>query len=200
MRIFLVLLLHLVTSVAKLIGPVGTKALIAESLLLKHQLLIVNRTRHRAPNLTSWDRVLFGLCSLFMKPNRIRKAAAVLSSVTLLKFHEAMKGRKNRRLFSSGGKRKPGPKGPSQQLIEVIVEMKRRNPRFGCPKIAQQISKAFGIEIDKDVVRRVLAQYYRSSPENGGLSWLTFIGHMKDSLWSVDLFRCESINLRTHWV
>ncbi len=23
---------------------------------------------------------------------------------------------------------------------------------------------------------------------------------MKDSLWSVDLFRCESITLKTHWV
>lgn len=33
-----------------------------------------------------------------------------------------------------------------------------------------------------------------------GLSWLTFLGSMKDSLWSVDLFRCESIVLRTHWV
>ena len=117
-----------------------------------------------------------------MKPSLIRKAAAVLSSATLLKFHEAMKRGKYRRLFSSVGKRKPGPKGPSQQLIEVIVEMKRRNPRFGCPKIAQQISKAFDVEIDKDVVRRVLAKYYRSRPGNGGPSWLTFIGHMKDSL------------------
>ncbi len=27
----------------------------------------------------------------------------------------------------------------------------------------------------------------------GGPSWLTVIGHAKDSLWSVDLFRCESI-------
>jgi len=23
---------------------------------------------------------------------------------------------------------------------------------------------------------------------------------MKDSLWSIDLFRCESIHLRSHWV
>ncbi len=175
MRIFLVLLLHLVTTVAKLIRPGGAKALVAESLLLKHQLLIVNRTRQRASNLTSLDRVLFGLWSLFMKPNRIHKAAAVLSSATLLKFHKALKRRKYRRLFSSDGKRKPGPKGPSQQLIEMIVEMKRRNPRFGCPKIAQQISRAFGVEIDKDVVRRVLAKYYRSSPGNGSPSLLTFL-------------------------
>jgi len=33
-----------------------------------------------------------------------------------------------------------------------------------------------------------------------GPSWLTFIAHMKDSLWSIDLFRCESIVLHSHWV
>src|SRR2546421_3649414 len=29
---------------------------------------------------------------------------------------------------------------------------------------------------------------------------LTALGHAKDSLWSLDLFRCESAVLRTHWV
>jgi transposase InsO family protein len=29
---------------------------------------------------------------------------------------------------------------------------------------------------------------------------LTTIGHAKDSLWSIALFRCESILLRSHWV
>ncbi len=66
--------------------------------------------------------------------------------------------------------------------------------------IAQQLSKAFGIEIDKDVVMRVLAKYYRPRSGGRGPSWLTFIGHAKGSLWSVDLFRCESITLKTHWV
>jgi len=44
----------------------------------------------------------------------------------------------------------------------------------------------------------VLAQHYR--PDGSGPSWLTFIAQTKDSLWSLDLFRCESILLRTHWV
>lgn len=26
------------------------------------------------------------------------------------------------------------------------------------------------------------------------------LGHAKDALWSVDLFRCESIQLQTHWI
>ena len=31
-------------------------------------------------------------------------------------------------------------------------------------------------------------------------SWLTFMGHVKESLWSLDLFRCKSVVLRTYWV
>src|SRR5882724_10374663 len=78
--------------------------------------------------------------------------------------------------------------------------MKRRNPNWGCPRIAQQIALAFGVEIDKDIVRRLLSVHYRPDSDSGGPSWLTFLGHRKDSLWSCDLFRCESATLRTHWV
>ncbi|HEY6372024.1 MAG TPA: helix-turn-helix domain-containing protein, partial [Candidatus Sulfotelmatobacter sp.] len=85
-------------------------------------------------------------------------------------------------------------------MIDAIVEMKRRNPTWGCPRIAQQITLAFGVDIDKDVVRRILGKHYGLESGSGGPSWLTFLGQAKDSLWSTDLFRCESLSLRTHWV
>jgi len=59
---------------------------------------------------------------------------------------------------------------------------------------------AFGVAVDKDVVRRILSVHDRPESGSGGPSWLTFLDHMKDSLWSMDLFRCESASLRTHWV
>jgi len=102
-------------------------------------------------------------------------------------------------LFSAKLRRRPGPKGPNKELIAAVVEMKRRNPNWGCPRIAQQITLAFGVDIDKDVVRRILSVHYRPDSDSGP-SWLTFLGHVKDSLWSCDLFRCESATLRTHWV
>jgi putative transposase len=170
-------------------------------LLLKHQLVISNRSRQRAPNLTSIDRFVLALTTLCVNPRRIPKLGALIKPATLFKFHKALVDRKYRLLFSSSShRRKPGPKGPSAELIAVIVEMKQRNPRFGCVRIAQQIAHAFGIEIDKDVVGRVLAKHFRSEPGADGPSWLTFIGHLKDSLWSADLFRVESILLRSHWV
>jgi putative transposase len=59
---------------------------------------------------------------------------------------------------------------------------------------------AFGLPINKDVVRRILAARYQPKPDSAGPSWLTVLGHAKDSLWSLDLFRCESAVLHTHWV
>jgi hypothetical protein len=62
-------------------------------------------------------------------------------------------------LFSSTpSPSKPGPRGPDERLVRAIVELKSRNPRFGCPRIARIIAQTFGIDIDKNVVHRVLAR------------------------------------------
>ena len=89
-----------------------------------------------------------GLCTLFMNPSRIHKVAAALRAATLLAFHQALKERKYRREFSPQRRGKPGPRGPSKELIQAIVEMRRRNPRYGSPRIAQQLSKAFLITLE----------------------------------------------------
>ena len=167
MKVLLLMLAHLLTALARLLGPGGAKAIVADSLLMKKQLLIVNRSRRRAPNLTPVDRMLLGFCSLFLSPHHLRRAAVILRPSTLLKFHDLLKKRKYRLLNTSRRKGTPGPKGPSQELIDAIVELKRRNIPFGCPRIAQQINKAFGVNIDKDVVRRVLEKYYRTGPDSG---------------------------------
>jgi hypothetical protein len=78
----------------------------------------------------------------------------------LLGLHQAMCKQKYRMLFSPNHNRKPGPKGPSAELVHAIVEMKQRNPRWGCPRIAEQITLAFNLAIDKDVARRILAYHY----------------------------------------
>ena len=200
MRNLAVLVIHLIATLARLLGPGGVRSLVAESLLLKHQLLIVNRSRQRSPNLSAGDRILAGLLALLVHPTRLLRSAIALKPSTLLGLHKVLSKQKYRMLFSTNRRRKPGPKGPSVDLIHAVVEMKQRNPNCGCPRIAQQIALAFHIPINKDVVRRILAHHYRPGHDSDGPSWLTFLGHMKDSLWSMDLFQCESATLRTHWV
>src|SRR5215813_9908380 len=184
MRDLLILVVHIITTVFRLARPGGLRAVVAESVLTKHQMLILNRSRRRAPNLRMSDRLIAGLCSLWIKPSRLRKVAIAFKTSTLLSFHRALVQRKYRLLFSPKQRTKPGPKGPTADLIRGVVEMKQRNPTWGCPHIADQINLAFGTSINKDVVRRILGTHFRPEPGSGGPSWLSFIGHAKDSLWS----------------
>src|SRR5258708_13890485 len=199
MRLLFILVAHLLVTLARLIGPGGVRAVAAESLAVKHQLLIIKRAQRRSPKLTAWDRLILGFCTLVVSRRRLGKIAVTLKTSTLLRLHRALVKRKYRLLYSSRPSGRPGPKGPSRELIDAVVEMKRRNPYFGCRKIAEQISSAFRVELNKDVVRRILIRYYRPQ-SGGGPSWLALIGRARDRLWSVDLFRTESILLKSFWV
>jgi hypothetical protein len=79
----LILAVHLLATIAKLVRRGGGRAVVAESLLVKQQLLISSRARRRAPNLNSFDRFLLGLGSLFVPPSRIPKLAVILKPVEI---------------------------------------------------------------------------------------------------------------------
>ena len=71
MRDLVLLAIHLFVTIAKLLRPGGVRAVAAESLLLKQQLLVSNRSRQRAPNLSTLDRFVLGLIALFVSPRRL---------------------------------------------------------------------------------------------------------------------------------
>ena len=150
------------------------------------------------------DRLIVGLCSLWIKPQRLLRSAIAFKPSTLLNFYRALVQRKHTLLFSPTRRAKPGPKGPDQDLIRAVVDMKQRNPKWGCPRIARQIALAFGISINKDVVRRIPAAHYHPSADGGGPSWLTFIGRKRiyvdrsfEAPRSENLARSVHLTLRT---
>jgi putative transposase len=96
MKNLLLLLAHLLTTLARVIKPGGARAVVAENLLLKQQLLVLHRSRRRAPNLGTLERVRFGFWALLLSPHRIRRAAVVLRPSSLLRFHAALQEHKYR--------------------------------------------------------------------------------------------------------
>lgn len=146
------------------------RSLIAESLLIKHQLLTMSRSKRRAPPLRPSDPVISGLLVALIRPARLARAAIVLKPSTILSFHRVPVQRKYQLQFTPKRRGKLGPKGPFPELIAAICEMKCRNPTFGYQRIAQQLSLVLDTEVDKDVVRRVLERHYRPDPSNRGSS------------------------------
>src|SRR5258707_15775464 len=112
MRELFILIAHLLVTLAKLGTWGGLGAVAAESLAVKHQLLIMKRALRRAPKLTSWDRLVLGVCTLFASPKRLSKMAVILKASTLLYSHRALVNRKYHLLYSPSKRRRPGPKGP----------------------------------------------------------------------------------------
>ena len=90
--------------------------------------------------------------------------------------------RKYSKLYSNKSKRTPGRKPQDEKLIDLVIEMKELNPSFGYGRIAMQIYEAFGINISRFGVSLILRKNKGKWPTDGGPSWLTFIGHMTDSL------------------
>ncbi len=91
MRDLAILFIHLLATIAKMTRPGGARAVVAESLLLKHQLMVLNRGRTRAPSLRPMDRVLAGLCTLLIRPGRLFRITIVMFADFLITklWHDA---------------------------------------------------------------------------------------------------------------
>jgi hypothetical protein len=89
MRDLVILVVHVIAVVARLLGPGGIRSVIAESVLVKQQLLILNRARQRSPNLHASDRLVAGLCALLIHPARLVRSAIIVKPSTLLNLHKA---------------------------------------------------------------------------------------------------------------
>ena len=110
MRDILTLFLHAIVTLIRLGQPGGLRAVVAESVLMRHQVLILNRGRKRAPNLRSSDRIIVRLCILMMRPARVLRSAGALKTSTLLHFHKMLIPLKYRLLFSLKRVRRPAPR------------------------------------------------------------------------------------------
>ena len=87
-------ILRLLAGLITVLGSGGIRAVLAENLILKQQLLVMRRSRRRAPNLRTADRVLFGFCSQFLNPRRLIRTAIILKPATRLRFHRGFKDSK----------------------------------------------------------------------------------------------------------
>src|SRR5262245_56103669 len=78
MRDIFILFLYAIVTIIRLGKPGGLRCVVAEAVLMRHQLLILNRGRKRLPTSRSSDRIVAGLCTLLMRPIRVLRSAIVL--------------------------------------------------------------------------------------------------------------------------
>ena len=75
------LLFHLVAGFLRAIGQFDGRGLvkqaIAENLLLRHQLMFLNRSKKQEPQVSRWDRLYLGFMGAFLRPRRMIRIGLV---------------------------------------------------------------------------------------------------------------------------
>jgi hypothetical protein len=154
MRDVVMLFVQLIVTVVRLARPGGLRSVVAESVLVKHQLRILNRGRKRVPNLRAADRILAGLCTLFMRTERILRYAIVLKPSTLLHLHNVLMKRKYFDLVCSGIESSPPwQMYVSSNLQEALVGFNSRRLRgkFDLPRYdVEMIQRRSGFRLQDE--------------------------------------------------
>ena len=82
------LLIHFIITLIKLLRPGGVKVVMAETIAMKQQLIVLNRGKKRSPKFTSSDRILFGLLAFFINESRLKKVAVIVRLFATAPSHD----------------------------------------------------------------------------------------------------------------
>ena len=98
----------------------------AETIAVKQQLIVMNRSKRRAPRLTTFDRFFFGFTAFFSSEKRIKHFIIIIIPATILRFYKLLFKRLCNKLYSNKTKKKPRGTGPDQKLIDLVIEKRKR--------------------------------------------------------------------------
>ena len=160
--------------------------LIAANLLLRQQLVVLNRSVKR-PRFTSTDRSLFVV--LTSRFQSWKEALLIVKPETILRWH-----RTGFQLFWKRKSRATSyqPKIPLE-TITLIKEMATNNRLWGAERIRGELLKV-GIKVAKRTVQRYIRQTRPPRPHSQ--SWATFLRNHATDIWACDFLQVTDVFFR----
>lgn len=102
------LILNFISVWLRLLRPGDLRAVAAENIALRKQLITMSFHHKRAPKLTTIDSIIFGFLASMLSSKQLSRIAILIKPSALLKFHKALMQRKYQLLFSNKAPKKPG--------------------------------------------------------------------------------------------
>jgi len=166
------------------------EALVAENLLLRHQLAILTRPTRKRPRLRARDKLFWVVIRALCRD--WRRHLVVVRPESVIRWH-----RQAWRLFWRWRSRGPiGRPRLSAEVRELIATMAHDNPRWGSERIRGELLK-LGIVVSKRSIQR----YRRRGPASpSSQTWRTFLANHASHLWAADLLTVQTLTFRTLYV
>jgi len=167
--------------------PRSKPALVAENALLRHQLLILQRSVKR-PHCTPPDRALLVL--LASRIRLWRQALLIVQPETVLRWH-----RQGFRLFWRRKARPTAPPKPkvANETIVLIREMAAANRTWGAERIRGELLKLH-IRVAKTTIQRYMR--HARPPRRSGQTWATFLRNHAADIWACDFLPVTDLLFR----
>jgi transposase InsO family protein len=166
------------------------EALVAENLLLRHQLTVLTRPTRKRPRLRTRDKLFWVVvCAL---RGDWRRHLVVVRPESVIRWH-----RQAWRLFWRWRSRGPvGRPRLSAEVRNLIATMARDNPRWGSERIRGELLK-LGLVVSKRSIQR----YRRRGPAHpSSQTWRTFLANHAHHLWAADLLTVHTLTFKTLYV
>lgn len=164
----------------------------AEILVLRHQLAVLERKAGR-PKLRRLDRMLLAAFARLVP--RERWSCFIVSPQTILRWHRELVARKWTYKHKKMGRPPLDP-----ELVRLIIDMARKNARWGCMRIKgelQRLGHRLGVSTIRTILRRA---GIGPAPRRDGPSWGEFLRAQADGIIACDFFTVETVFLRTLYV
>jgi transposase InsO family protein len=164
--------------------------LVAENLLLRHQLAVLTRPTRKRPRLHARDKLFWVLarrcCTAW------RRHLVLVQPETVVRWHQ-----RGWRLLWWWRSRCPvGRPRLSTEVRELIASMARDNPLWGAERIRGELLK-LGITVSNRSVRRYRSRGTTRPPSQ---SWRTFLANHRPRVWAADLLTVQTATFRTLYV
>ena len=161
-----------------------------EILVLRHQLVVLQRTNRKRIRLSSSDRILW-VCLSRLWP-RWRSCLLLVKPATVIAWQ-----RRGFRLYwrSKSRRIRIGRPGIPKEIRELIRNMSASNVLWGAPRLHGELLK-LGIEVSQATVAKYMAKH-RKPPSQ---TWLTFLQNHVKQLVSVDFFVVPTLTFRILYV
>jgi putative transposase len=170
--------------------------LLAENLLLRHQLAVLTRPTRRRPRLRTRDTLLWVLARRLRRD--WRRHLVFVRPETVVRWH-----RRAWRLFWRWrwrwrwrSRTRLGRPRLSPEVRELIAAMARDNPLWGSERIRGEFLK-LGLAVSNRSIRRYRG---RGPAQPSSQTWRTFLRNHAGSTWAADLFTVQTVTFRTLYV
>lgn len=163
--------------------------LVAENLVLRHQLAVLTRPTRQRPRLRARDTAFWVLIRRLWRD--WRGPLVLVRPETVVGWH-----RRGWRWFWRWRSRGGGRPRLSAEVLELIATMARENPAWGSERIRGELLK-LGIAVSKRSVQRYRGRGPARPPSQ---TWRTFLANHAAQIWAADLFTVQTLSFKTLYV